>query len=554
MGFWLVCQLPQFIKNCRRRSVEALSFCFLMEWLGGDILNFAGSLLSGVLPTQIWLAGWFVVMDAFILTQYTWLYCLNRNKPKQVVHSDSEDDEHPRDKAANPGDDDDLEDDGGLEYRTDQAPRGGEPYMPLSRDDKAATTTVTASTRQSLNHPQALSVEDGEASPASKRGTLTPLRGPAASSAVDDADITHMSTSIGHGRGKPTMELPRMTRGGPSSSLGAAVEASDATDQPAPGVVLLSQPMASRRPASNGSSSAAGTATCDRTSRLPLALASVACFAVCVGIPAAHRWEDLKRAMRGEASSSATVSASWPLAHGASQQRRLSVEFATADAPLFHSGLPLYNEQEQGLERAPRRLEIHSCVPIHNETQAQKNLDVVGDVMGWISSALYVTSRLPQVYKNWSRGTVEGLSWLMFFCAFMGNATALMGIFPRMSSTADWVAEAPFLPGTAGTLGLDITIICQYFYYTNRAKRRREARKEARGAAKRAAGGKGLLGKDSATRGADPTTSLLLDTPDLISADARRGLFDMVESPPPSRSVPTPHTASYMATQNSRVK
>jgi hypothetical protein len=160
--------------------------------------------------------------------------------------------------------------------------------------------------------------------------------------------------------------------------------------------------------------------------------------------------------------------------------------------------------------------------------------------MGWISSALYLTSRLPQVYKNYSRGSVEGLSWLMFLCAFLGNSTALMGILPRMSSSADWVAEMPFLPGMMGTIALDFTIMGQYFWYTSRATARRAKRKALRDAAKIAAEGRGSKDGSSGTGSGDGTSaSLLLDTPDLIGANARRGLYDMVESPPPARSLPS---------------
>ena len=41
--------------------------------------------------------------------------------------------------------------------------------------------------------------------------------------------------------------------------------------------------------------------------------------------------------------------------------------------------------------------------------------------MGWLSSAFYLSSRLSQLYKNWSRKCCEGLSATMFLCAISAN-------------------------------------------------------------------------------------------------------------------------------------
>lgn len=67
-----------------------------------------------------------------------------------------------------------------------------------------------------------------------------------------------------------------------------------------------------------------------------------------------------------------------------------------------------------------RRLKLDPCIP--DEGVSQMRIDV-GTALGWISTFLYLNSRIPQVYKNFKRQSVEGLSWLMFFCAFMGNLT-----------------------------------------------------------------------------------------------------------------------------------
>ena len=76
--FWIFAQLPQLITNFRTGKADvALSPLFLLQWLGGDITNLIGALLTGQLPTQIATAIYFVIMDAVLLTQYC--YYLVRN-------------------------------------------------------------------------------------------------------------------------------------------------------------------------------------------------------------------------------------------------------------------------------------------------------------------------------------------------------------------------------------------------------------------------------------------------------------------------------------------
>jgi uncharacterized protein with PQ loop repeat len=116
---------------------------------------------------------------------------------------------------------------------------------------------------------------------------------------------------------------------------------------------------------------------------------------------------------------------------------------------------------------------LDPCVP---DKPANKDALEAGNVLGYISSVLYIHSRMPQVWKNYKRQSVDGLSWQMFFCAFMGNFTTVLGIVMRLHGMSDFLEALPFLPGSAGTLGFDFLIMLQYFVYTRRAKKRRALR------------------------------------------------------------------------------
>jgi len=77
IGFWIVCQTPQFVRNCRNKSVAALSGWFLAEWALGDTLNLVSAFLTNQLSTQKFTAMLFVFMDTCLLTQflyYTYIY------------------------------------------------------------------------------------------------------------------------------------------------------------------------------------------------------------------------------------------------------------------------------------------------------------------------------------------------------------------------------------------------------------------------------------------------------------------------------------------------
>ncbi len=46
---------------------------------------------------------------------------------------------------------------------------------------------------------------------------------------------------------------------------------------------------------------------------------------------------------------------------------------------------------------------------------------MAGTVVGWVSSAFYVGSRVSQIVKNTQRRSAEGLSMSMFMAAIVAN-------------------------------------------------------------------------------------------------------------------------------------
>jgi solute carrier family 66 (lysosomal lysine-arginine transporter), member 1 len=111
-------------------------------------------------------------------------------------------------------------------------------------------------------------------------------------------------------------------------------------------------------------------------------------------------------------------------------------------------------------------------------------LDPWGQAFGWLCAALYLGSRAPQILLNWRRKSTEGISFMFFLLACLGNLTYVLSILaynPRCGhggsrSACDTgeamdfyrryiLVNASWLAGSAGTLLLDLVIFVQIFVY-----------------------------------------------------------------------------------------
>ncbi|KAK8220066.1 hypothetical protein M8818_000482 [Zalaria obscura] len=112
-------------------------------------------------------------------------------------------------------------------------------------------------------------------------------------------------------------------------------------------------------------------------------------------------------------------------------------------------------------------------------------LENAGTILSWLSTALYLFSRLPQLVKNARRRSTSGLSPHLFLAAFFGNlfySTSMLtnplawGSYPahgaggwvgaEPSDRGEWIIRAlPFWLGAAGVLGLDGAVGVQFTIY-----------------------------------------------------------------------------------------
>lgn len=135
----------------------------------------------------------------------------------------------------------------------------------------------------------------------------------------------------------------------------------------------------------------------------------------------------------------------------------------------------------------PVLIAFRASMPVHSR-QASSSIELAGTILSWCSTLLYLGSRLPQLYKNWSRKSTAGLSPLLFFAAFCGNffySTSILtnpnawnDFVPyggngwadeKGSDRVDWVLRAtPFFLGAAGVLFMDGMMGVQFLAYGER--------------------------------------------------------------------------------------
>ncbi|KAL1954466.1 hypothetical protein VTO42DRAFT_1142 [Malbranchea cinnamomea] len=116
---------------------------------------------------------------------------------------------------------------------------------------------------------------------------------------------------------------------------------------------------------------------------------------------------------------------------------------------------------------------------------------VAGRVSSWVSTVMYLASRMPQIYKNYRRKSTSGLSPLLFCAAFCGNLFYSLSLVfnpnawfdlppyggggwagPHGNDRLEWIGRAiPFFIGAAGVLTLDGAVGAQFLMY---AKKRGE--------------------------------------------------------------------------------
>ncbi|KAI5952769.1 hypothetical protein KGF54_003636 [Candida jiufengensis] len=97
----------------------------------------------------------------------------------------------------------------------------------------------------------------------------------------------------------------------------------------------------------------------------------------------------------------------------------------------------------------------------------------IGRILAWGCTIVYCSSRCPQLYKNYKRKSVEGISPLLFGSALLGNLTYTISILTSCSFVLGenrysfiW-EELPYILGSSGTIIFDAAYFYQKYLYRN---------------------------------------------------------------------------------------
>ncbi|GME78889.1 unnamed protein product [Ambrosiozyma monospora] len=86
-------------------------------------------------------------------------------------------------------------------------------------------------------------------------------------------------------------------------------------------------------------------------------------------------------------------------------------------------------------------------------------------ICGYISAVLYLTARLPQIYRNYTKKSCKGLSLLFFMLSTLGNVTYGLQILLYRSDWDYVMLNLSWLMGSLGTIVEDFVIFYQFYIY-----------------------------------------------------------------------------------------
>lgn len=106
----------------------------------------------------------------------------------------------------------------------------------------------------------------------------------------------------------------------------------------------------------------------------------------------------------------------------------------------------------------------------NEENSPQPVHEIIGlgpQLLGYMSAVLYLGARLPQLYQNYKRRSVYGLSLLFFIFSMLGNITYSGGILWYRSDREYLELYLPWLLGSLGTIFEDCAILLQFYLYAD---------------------------------------------------------------------------------------
>lgn len=506
---WLFAQSPQLYENYKNSSCEGLSFVFLAQWMAGDATNLIGSVLTQQLPFQIAVAAYFCCIDVCILIQYYFYWQRDRKlakekekRIKQIQHAY---------RSA------------GVESQSiiDQpsmSQRGTSIPSTRSAVLDSTDTNLTEAERQQINDRRTTSIDRRRTRSGSVITSRNPLRwggneldsnyralGEAAKSVAEFAAETERrmaqrqarrqhiqalalteSENERHGKGQhrdsEDEELPDEV---PDEMFASIISNSTQDDEEMPrsrygytstpnirfgeGNIVKDRERSTRSPDIQRGRGMMRTAGVIEARNVDGIANMVFRDSSLIMSPVRH-----KHSSRPSMSRSSTRSSMAPLS-----SRQSGLVLLGVAGMFVLNGIPSQNFPSSiSRKDFPVTLKpgiVLSTFGEHVPVETPSLERLIGRISAWVCTILYMTSRLPQIWTNMQRRSVQGLSILLFIAAASGNFLYSISILlnPKAQSPpsspeekmAYLMESLPFLLGSGGTLIFDAIIIVQWFFW-----------------------------------------------------------------------------------------
>ena len=83
-----------------------------------------------------------------------------------------------------------------------------------------------------------------------------------------------------------------------------------------------------------------------------------------------------------------------------------------------------------------------------------------GEIISWITTAIYITARIPQILMNYYNESTEDLSMIMYILTILGNASYI-----GLITVDNMMENLPWLISSIVTILMDFVVIFQYYQY-----------------------------------------------------------------------------------------
>lgn len=90
LSFWLCNGIPLVLEIYRRRSADGVALGFVLLWTIGDVLNLAGSIWAGLVPSVIFVACYYILSDLVILGEALYFGSEEPEKRDALLNADVE--------------------------------------------------------------------------------------------------------------------------------------------------------------------------------------------------------------------------------------------------------------------------------------------------------------------------------------------------------------------------------------------------------------------------------------------------------------------------------